>query len=372
MIRASDPGHATNPRRPACRRDRRLDRKQARKRYQIAQKVLAAVCNTSPRRRLTPISTDSLQRLLRLQRLEPVAVSRGWLLAANRLHREFAVTLKSLRESIDQSLVSMAEIVEPGVRCELPELIGDLAALEADFESVELNVKNGTVGVITEPIELEGVLLGPFKIEFEIRYLGQSTPYRVIATDPQPAVSCDSTTHPHVQSEALCEGDGQQPIKHALADGRLYDFFLIVRQILQTYNPDSAYISLGDWFGVECGDCGANVDEDDTCRCDRCGRRTCSDCSCGCEACDESFCHDCTSICEGCRSYYCNGCMESCDRCGESFCKHCLTENQCDDCLDQETNEERSQEPTETPAEAEQESNPEVQPLRLGETEVPT
>ena len=371
MIRVSAHEHATNAGRAACRRDLKLDHKRARKRYQIAEAILGAVRNTSPRRRLTPISTDSLQRLQRLQRLEPVAVSRGWKLAADRLHRDFAETLKSLRESIYQSLEGMAETVEPTARCGLPELIGDLTALEADFEFVELNVKNGTVGVTTEPIELEGVLLGPFKIELELKYLGQSQPYRVIATDPQPAVSCDSTTHPHVQSETLCEGDGHQPIKRALADGRLYDFFLIVRQILQTYNPDSAYIRIGDWFGVECGDCGANVDEDDTCPCDRCGRRTCSDCSCGCDDCDESFCHDCTSICEGCRSYYCKGCMESCDRCGESFCKHCLTENQCDDCLDKETDEEQTETLSEAQPATQQEASPAFQPLRLGETEVP-
>ena len=33
------------------------------------------------------------------------------------------------------------------------------------------------------------------------------------------------------------------------ADGRLFDFFVIVRQVLNTYNPHSAYISLEDWDG---------------------------------------------------------------------------------------------------------------------------
>ncbi|PAY20993.1 hypothetical protein CKO51_02790 [Rhodopirellula sp. SM50] len=336
----------------------------------MAETILAAVRRDSPRRQVTPVPDATLQKLQRLQRLEPAAVSRGWKLAADRIHRDLVKTLKTLRESVYRSLDALAENAEPSVRWRLTDIICDLAGLEDNFESVELNVKGGTISVTTEPIELEGVLLGPFEIELELRYLGQSTPYRVIAKDPQPAVSCDATTHPHVQSETLCEGDGHQPIKHALADGRLYDFFLIVRQILQTYNPGSAYISLNDWSGVECGDCGANVDEDDTCVCDRCGRRTCSDCSCGCDGCDESFCHNCTSMCEGCRSYYCNGCMESCDRCDKTFCKDCLTENQCDDCLDQETNEEQTETLSEAQPETQQETCPSIQPLRVGETEV--
>lgn len=291
-----------------------------------------------------------------------MAESRGWQLAADRVDREYARTLKLLSESVYQSLDTLAKNAEPACRCSLPEIIGDLAALDTDFESVELGVKNGTVSVTTEPIELEGVLLGPFKIELSLRYLGQSHAYRVIATEPQSAATCDSTTHPHVQSETLCEGEGYQAIKHALADGRIHDFFVIVRQILQTYNANSAYISINDWFGVQCSDCGGTVDEDDSCACARCGGQTGNDCSRACDGCDESFCDDCTSICEGCRSYYCNGCLESCDRCDHSFCKHCLTENQCDDCLDQETNEE----PTETSPETETS----LQPLCVGETEI--
>ncbi len=41
----------------------------------------------------------------------------------------------------------------------------------------------------------------------------------------------------------------------ALTEGRLLDFFMIVRQVLQTYSPDSPYVSLDDWYGRQCSDC---------------------------------------------------------------------------------------------------------------------
>ena len=57
----------------------------------------------------------------------------------------------------------------------------------------------------------------------------------MIALDPSPAASNSETTHPHVQTNQLCEGDGRSAIRHAMREGRLLDFFVLVRQILQTY-----------------------------------------------------------------------------------------------------------------------------------------
>ncbi len=41
-------------------------------------------------------------------------------------------------------------------------------------------------------------------------------------------------------------------IRTALEQGRLCDFFSLVRSILNTYSPDSPYVSLYDWCGVAC------------------------------------------------------------------------------------------------------------------------
>jgi hypothetical protein len=55
-------------------------------------------------------------------------------------------------------------------------------------------------------------------------------------------------THPHVLDDHLCEGEGRQAIHAALTAGRLVDFFHLVKGILETYNEDSPYEALSDWY----------------------------------------------------------------------------------------------------------------------------
>ena len=73
----------------------------------------------------------------------------------------------------------------------------------------------------------------------------------MIAEDPHPAHSDDSVTHPHVQSEGVCEGDAKLPIRNALSQLRLLDFFQIVGSLLRTYNSGSPYVALL-MTGTEC------------------------------------------------------------------------------------------------------------------------
>ena len=54
----------------------------------------------------------------------------------------------------------------------------------------------------------------------------------------------------------LCEGEGRLPVLRALEQGRLLDFFLLVRNVLSTYNPDGAHLPLSRWRGAPCTDCG--------------------------------------------------------------------------------------------------------------------
>jgi hypothetical protein len=77
-------------------------------------------------------------------------------------------------------------------------------------------------------------------------------------------------THPHVREKLLCEGDGAASIRRALAEGRLLDFFTLVRQVLETYNPGSAYVELSRWNGVTCKDCGYIMPGDGYGTCDLC------------------------------------------------------------------------------------------------------
>ena len=77
--------------------------------------------------------------------------------------------------------------------------------------------------------------IGPFKIVLDWSDLSVTKPYQIIAQELQPAASDDEvTTHPHVHGRMLCEGEGRVPIRNALRQGRLCDFFLLVQQVLQT------------------------------------------------------------------------------------------------------------------------------------------
>ena len=132
----------------------------------------------------------------------------------------------------------------------------------------------------------------------------------MIAIDANPAGANDSVTHPHVQDEELCEGDGQQSIRKALEQGRLLDFFVIVANLLRTYNSGSPYISLSEWHGVECADCGYSVSADDRWICEKCETTLCEECNYNCFGCDRIYCNECVTRCENCEEYSCRGMPE--------------------------------------------------------------
>jgi hypothetical protein len=46
--------------------------------------------------------------------------------------------------------------------------------------------------------------------------------------------------------------DRHPPIRNALEQGRLHDFFMIVANLLRTYNWGSPFVSVSDWRGEEC------------------------------------------------------------------------------------------------------------------------
>jgi len=310
---------------------KRADKKHRKRQAKMAAIISRRLALNSSSIRTTMLDTDDLKRLINLQSKAARSNSLGLNLAHQRLRRQLAQHLDSLRDQVSSSLNSLtghtlsADYTTSTINREL-------LAIETEFDGIEIDLRQQTIAVITPAIELDDVLLGRFRIALEVRYLGESRPYRVIAIDPEHARDCDETMHPHVQSETLCEGAGAGPIKHALAEGRLFDFFVIVRQILQTYNPDSAYTRLSDWYGVDCSDCGSIVDRDDSDECERCSSRSCFECSASCHDCDRTVCGNCSENCESCGERYCDACLSSCRDCGESFCDDCLTKGYCDDC----------------------------------------
>ena len=264
----------------------------------------------------------------------------GWQLAALRLQRDLREVLRRLNGelvAIDRTLES--PLSEPR-SASIGDIHDDLVALHEEFDEVSFDQRGRTISVTTEPIKLEGVYLGSFEVRLDWSDLPERHNYRVIAIDANPAATNDSVTHPHVDGEAVCEGEGRQPIRHALEQGRLFDFFVIVANLLRTYNSDSPYVSLSDWHGVECSDCGATVCDDERWTCEKCETTVCRECYFNCSGCDGIFCNACVTRCEGCEENHCGGCMTQCSHCHKELCQGCLDDNErCSDCHDQETEE---------------------------------
>ena len=266
------------------------------------------------------------------QRLQ-IARSRGWNGAVRQVVRRLQTTLMCLQTELDLQLRNLAEHPPRPAMPSVPEILGDLTALKDEFDDVEIDLQRRTVRVRTDPIVLEGINLGPFEIRLSWSWTGGRLDYCVVALDPHRAGPNDSVTHPHVDGETLCEGEGRAAIRRVLETGRLLDLFLIVRQILETYNPSSAYVALSDWEGCPCPDCGDSVRDDDAVTCQGCEERRCWDCSGCCTGCEECFCSGCTSDCSACGDRFCGRCLNSCSDCEGDFCHECLTnEGICTEC----------------------------------------
>jgi hypothetical protein len=260
-------------------------------------------------------------------------------------------------------------------------MVRDLAALEEEFDGTEIDLRRRAVTVQSVPIVLEGVSLGPFRIRLEWSRYDDLPDYTVIAVDPRYPAGDDAVTHPHVENSQLCEGDGKSAIREALQGGRLLDLFLLVRQILQTYNRSSAYVTLSEWDGRYCSDCGGSVCDDEALHCQNCESLLCGECCLGCSTCCEDFCDGCLARCGDCEQSLCRACLNHCPDCKGVRCAECLTEEGC--CADCRSADENDPEPaTCRPAAATAEApqaaaavqsiaHAPVQSNRLGEAPVP-
>jgi hypothetical protein len=299
---------------------------------------------------------------------------RGWHWAVRHLRGQLACAISICRRRLEEV---QWQFDAAGPDTAIPtqrDVFGDLLALDKEFDEVRVDLKRGMVSVVTEEIVLEDIALGRFKIALDWNLLGGSLAYEVVALDPNPAASSSDTTHPHVQGNQLCEGDGRTPIRRALVEGRLFDFFLLVRQVLQSYKPASAYISLEQWNGIECRGCGRLVDEDDRDCCDECGADLCYDCSIRCGSCEQRFCSECIPKCQGCKESFCINCLSPCTGCGDQFCEECLTDDRCSNCrkAEEKEKEEAGVQSSVGPSCQTSSADPPLQPVRVGEAAVPT
>lgn len=262
----------------------------------------------------------------------------GWQMAARMKSRELVARLEELHREIDQVLWQVVDVQTPRQIATPGELYLDLVALQEEPFELKIDTGAGELCVTTEPVVLEGIDLGRFQIRLKLERLQDEWPYRVVALDPAPAAANGSVTHPHVNDEVLCEGEGSASLRKALAEGRLFDFFTMVDRLLHTYGAGRAHIELDQWQGMGCHDCGCVVDEDDYCFCCRCDHVICPECFSTCRHCDQSVCAGCSSSCQHCNEVACLRCLMPCAACLEQLCSECLNDqNLCQTCYEQRT-----------------------------------
>jgi len=288
------------------------------------------------------LSSD-LAELESIRRKLGLCVARGWTAAAGSLMEQATRLFRGLNYSSKDAELALnrPEVSIPNVRDVLEELL----QAEEEFEKLRYYREDQILAIVTDAVELEGVYLGDFEVQLHIAALGapgfRST-YRILALDPHPSVRNEAVTHPHVSEERLCAGDAGAAIDTALTGGRICDFFMLVRSVLTNYNRDSAYVTLEDWDGATCHDCGSVMSEDDTYYCTSCDYEFCGECSSCCSRCGETTCSGCLEQCPACEDHVCGGCMTTCPECGRALCRRCREEARCP-CLEEEPeNEEES------------------------------
>ncbi|MCB9953658.1 MAG: hypothetical protein H6824_22020 [Planctomycetaceae bacterium] len=328
---------------------------------------LAAQLQQSPVPHVPALPQVLWNRLVQLQRQIEAANQRGWRVAATCCLAELRQTLETLLLELAR-LQTAARPPSSPYRATARQILSDLEALRDEFPDVEVDRLDQELVVWTESIELDEVYLGPFEIRLSYATTASSElgDYRVVALDPQPAVSDHEVVHPHVRHGSLCEGDAQSAIRSALEQGRVFDFFTLVAHVLRTYNAGSPYVALSEWFGTPCADCAAGVSDDERWLCENCSSCLCGDCTVRCAECDDSHCHECTTSCTDCDDRCCRSCLKPCPDCQQLFCSGCLQEDErCHDCHEaHEATEEIEDESPET-------SDTPVHTDRVGEAAIP-
>ena len=288
-----------------------------------------------------------MERLRAIRRKLSICHTRAWRAAAARLTLGVEAALRDIPYHVQQveQAIQACRKASPS----LGEVYEELVQVDNEFGELRYHAEGELLAVVTEPIELEDIFLGDFEVQLRVPGLAEmrhGATYRIVALDPHPAASNECVTHPHVSDEQLCAGDAGAAIQAALSTGRICDFFVLVRSVLTHYNPDSPYVSLDNWYGTSCHDCGYVVDREETYFCASCEYDFCSECSSYCRLCDETICLGCLENCPVCNDPVCTGCMTTCPDCGERLCQNCVNDLACPCHQEPEENEDDPSEHT--------------------------
>jgi len=156
---------------------------------------------------------DKLQKRTRHLQL---ALDRGWYAAGQHVLKDLDYTVRLLRRELENLQTGLPTNVRPQRLTEPHEMAADLVALAGDFEQVNIDLEQENVSVVTEPIVLEGVHLGSYRIVLHWNRVGRSHPFEIVSEGASAAESDRDVIHPHVRDQTLCEGDGAAPIRAAL------------------------------------------------------------------------------------------------------------------------------------------------------------
>jgi len=296
----------------------------------------------------------NIEQLKDLKRLRDKAISYKWFLAARKIEFGKYGTIQEKTNKIIDNTKRIHDCINETYDSEtyipsIKDLIEEIRITKNTFQS--LSCRDGVLSIKTHNITLSDgdneIELGDFKICFNLGMNFNSVLSDILsvcALNPNPAQGRSGVTHPHVDDERLCGGDGDPLIRQALQQGRIEDAFKLVLAVLDNYNDESPYVHLNEWDGevYSCDECGADDLTEDTiyscescdqifCEncislCDKCSRSICMQCSSHCEACDCNMCSRCAEStgCETCKNTICNECMETCVVCGKNRCGECL------------------------------------------------
>lgn len=309
-----------------------------RSQWRAAERIVEALLALRAAPTLSRFPDQQIHTLHRLRQRWHQAIRRGWLVAAAATKDTWELHLRWLINDLTacRTYTPPATALTPTTA----QVYRDLLALHDEFELVDVDPQTQTVTVHTDRIVLQDLDLGPFALVWN--WSPDENRLRVIAQDARYADQDENIPHPHVRDEELCVGEGEVALHHAFRSGRLLDAFLIVRQILQTYNPDSAYASLGRSTGHSCCGCASDMEGDEGCSCEGCGENFCRGCTRSCGACGHSVCHDCSTICPDCGNRICPTCRTEIDAGRRRSCPACED----DATLDEEPDDDVAEAPT--------------------------
>lgn len=284
-----------------------------------------------------------LHRLSALSRSYDIACRNGMAGACRRLDPRIGEQVSLLTQQLNHVGLRCAPVGPASLRDDvLPSpgmLYEELKQIEAEFGGWQVLKGQQSLFVTTERVVLEGVSLGSFEIELKLYALDGlevEQPLRIHALEPNWAAGAEDVPHPHVRDERLCAGEATAIMTAALREGRLADFFLIVRNVLNTYNPESPHVALEDWEGAPCEDCGRSLDSEGGSWCSGCERGDyCEDCFGCCETCSTYLCFSCLTTCAYCDDSTCEHCLRRCDECEQPCCRGCFEDDLCPDCFEQ-------------------------------------